>query len=336
MEAFTAAARGVEERCLADGTASPACLAGQQDLERIQGFLTALDQAWSSRAYFPLLGSAPGSTLQARWNEVRSGLARWGGQGPAAIPLATAVDSRALGQTFIDPLGDSERFPRGVPEALYALGDAEFHLVVGLTGWEGLGRGLSAVHSAVEVTVRLPTGTLDSMAVLLPQEPLGGHGGVGVRWVSHVQPTSRLAVGLEAGWQRLEEGTGRLMATDPAFFWDPAPGGAEGSITPGNRQWVHISPRVILVTGLSLGVGYRWWNQGDDRWRVDAEEGILPGGTRHELSGELGFAGWHPPVVGGLPFPVELRFRGSRVVGGDPGMPVATVIELQARLLRRR
>lgn len=343
--ALTTAQTEVEAVCSASGASSPSCLAGLQDLERAQGILSALANAWSSAVYFPLQGSGLGGTLQARWAEALGGLARWGAEGPSGVPLATSIDTRGLEQRLIDPLGEAEAFPRGVPDALYALGDAEIHFVLGLTGPSEARLSSTVVQSAVELSLRLATGTLDSMAVLLPQEPLGGHAGFGVRWVSDLQPSQRLGVGIELGWQTFQQGEGRLLAVSPDFFWEGMGSGVEGRLTPGDRQWVQVAPRAILLPGLSIGVGYRWWNRGDDTWAVDlvatdpvqpVPSGTLPGGTLHEMSGELAFAGWRDPVLAGLPFPVELRFRGSRVVSGDPGMPVYSVLQMQGRILRRR
>ena len=336
--ALVTAQAQVESICASAGANAPSCLQGQEDVQRLQGFLGQLEQSWANRNFFPLAGSALGSLLEARWLDVRSGLTRWGVDGPSQIPLATSVDARVLSQGLIDPLGGADRFPRGVPDALYALGDAHIHLVLGVTGAEGFGDALN-LHSAIELTLRLPSGTLDSMAVILPQEPMAGHGGIGGRWISDLALSPRMRIGVQAGWMRYEPGTGRLVALSPDFLWAGSGLGANGSVTPGDARWAQVSPRVQLWPGLALGLGYGWRNFGQGSWTSEDPDhpgGRLPGGTVHELSGELAFAGWHDPVVQALPFPVELRIRGARVLDGDPGMPVTTRLQMEARILRRR
>jgi len=336
--ALAAAQAEVEARCATVGASAPSCIQGQQDVQRLQGFLSQLEQSWSSRNFFPLAGSPLGGLLESRWSDIRAGLTRLGVDGPAQVPLATSFDARALSQGLIDPLGNAEAFPRGVPESLYALGDAQLHLVLGLTGPDGLSNAFN-LHSAVELTVRLATGTLDSMAVILPQEPLAGHGGLGARWVTDLALNHRVALGTELGWMSFQEGEGRLVALSPDFFWDGSGSGAQGTLNPGAALWARISPRFHLRPGLSLGLGYGWRNLGDGSWTAEDPDfpgGTLTGGSTHELNGELAFAGWHDPIVQHLPFPVELRIRGTRVMGGAEGMPVATRLQMEARVLRRR
>lgn len=346
----------VEALCAAEGAETEACLAGRASEARFEGFLGLLNEAWDDLDLFPLTGSAAGSTLRSRWAATRAELEAWGVETPSTLPLAQRISPSTLQAGLSDPIWGSEGFPVTTPESFLVLGDVELHAVVGLVGIrsgasEAPGAPGLRVRSALEATLRLATGVMDSLAVVTPSEPVAGFGGVGLRWVTDVLLGRRAGVLVDVEWQGFGESTGRLLAFDAEDAWNPSHTRVTAAGTPGDRLRVGVTPRFILVPGLSLGGGFEVLRTGEARWTVtDSPPGfmdsaplpaphmerIIPAWNAQRAVVELRFSGWEDPVVGGLPFPVQLTFRGVRAVGGSDGAPVDTRLEMGARILRRR
>jgi len=349
----------VDALCAEEGSQAESCLAGRASESRLEGLLGLLNEAWDELDLFPLAGSPAGSSLRARWEATRSELASWGVESPSTLPLAQRISPSALQARLSDPVWGSDGFPVTTPESFLVLGDVEIHAVVGLVGTgTGARQGTTStgtaggvrVRSAVEATLRLATGVVDSLAVVIPAEPLAGHGGMGLRWVTDVLFADRAGVLVEVGWQAFAESTGRLLAFDDADGWNPSLARVTATGAPGDRLRLGVTPRFIVVPGLSLGGGLEFIRTAEARWTAGAgvptgeeppasgqpRERIIPAGSTQRAVVELRFAGWEDPVVAGLPFPVQLTFRGIRSVGGSADAPVETRLEMGARILRRR
>jgi hypothetical protein len=345
----------VDARCDAEGPNSEACLSGRAAEARVSDFLGQLDDAWDNLDLFPLVGTAEGGTLRARWSALRTDLRAWDVEGPETLPLAVRTSPSTLRQQLSDPVWGTEGFPADTPDAFLALGDVEIHAVVGLFG-RGAAQAPGSlpvdgfrVRSAVEGTLRLPTGVVDSFAVVTPSAPMAGHGGLGVRWVTDLLVGERAGVLVDLGWQAFSEGEGRMLAFDPDNAWNPALARVTARGTPGDRLRLAVTPRFIVVPGLSLGAGVEVIRTGEARWTAVATsagtgepgaggdlERAIPAWSSQQGVVELRLAGWEEPVVGGLPFPVELSFRGVAAVNGSGGAPVERRLEMGARILRRR
>jgi hypothetical protein len=342
----------VEARCADEGEASSACMQGRAAELRLETFLDQLNDAWNNLDLFPLVGSPAGQALGGRWAAARGDLAAWDVASPETLPLASSTAAQVLRQSLSDPIWGTEGFPASPPEdVVYALGDVELHAVVGLLGMGGADApggspdGLR-IRSAVEGTLRLATGQVDSFAVVTPLEPTAGHGGVGVRWVTDLLVGQRAGVLVDVGWRGLGKGEGILLAFDPQNAWNPAAARVPARGTPGDQLRLAVTPRFILVPGLSLGAGVEVTRTGEGVWTRVGGEGdpgngsvptsrTVPAWTRQDVTVELRYAGWSEPALSGLPFPVELLLRGVRSVGGSGDALVQTRLEMGARLLRR-
>lgn len=355
---LVALGNAVSAICAAEGEGASDCLSARAAEARVAGLLDGLDQAWESLDLFPLAGSPAGTALRARWSMALADLAAFGLEGPSALPLATESETARLRELLSDPVWGRDGFPVSPPEdPVFVLGDALLHVVVGLVGLHSPRQGAEAggagsrnsdavaglrVRSAVEGTLRLATGQVDSFSVVTPARPMAGHGGFGVRWVTDLLVGDRTGLLTDLGWSTLTEGEGRLLVWDPASAWTPESARVIARGAPGDQLRLSISPRYILVPGLSLGAGLHLVRTGEARWqRVDGPgtgpvERVIPGWSQQELSVDFRLAGWEDPVVGGLPFPLELHLRATRSVGGSAEAPVESRLEMQARLLRRR
>jgi hypothetical protein len=351
----------VDAACAAEGESSGACVSGRSAESRVAGFLAELDEAWNELDLFPLSGSPLGAALAARWAEARADLGTWGAEGPPSVPMARMAGAQQLAsyrERYSDPVWSADGFPHATPDMLYTVGDVEAHLVVGLFGHGGLAEdgavreGLR-VRSAVEASMRFATGEVDSFAVLVPAEGLSGHGGLGVRWVTDVLAGGRAGILVDASWQSFTTSEGVMRGVDPSNGWNPAAARVLAEGAPGDRFRLGVTPRFILAPGVSLGAGLDLVRTSDTEWRFRADPADAPGGadpdntalspgrvvpgwTSQRVSVELRFAGWDAPVVGGLPFPADLRIRALRSVAGSEGAPVDTRLEMGARILRRR
>ncbi len=355
-QSVLALSQAVDARCAEEGESSAACLEGRSLEARAGGLLDQLNDAWNTLDLFPLAGSAAGSALRNRWAGVRGELEGWGVGTPETLPLATQTAAGFLRQNLSDPLWGTEGFPAAPPDdGLYSLGDLELHAVVGLPGMRGSGSNGAAgsglrVRSAVEATLRLGTGQLDSFAVVTPMDPVAGHDGFGVRWVTDLLLGDRAGLLVDLGWQTVGEGEGMLLAFDPLNAWNPAAARVNARGAPGDRLRLALTPRFLLVPGLSLGAGVEMVRTGEGRWDAegvppgaDAQEGegdlvlsrTIPAWSRQDLSLELRFAGWGEEVASGLPFPIEVTLRALRSVRGDGEALAQTRLEMGARLLRR-
>ncbi|CAN5799136.1 hypothetical protein BH23GEM11_BH23GEM11_17760 [soil metagenome] len=341
----------VDQRCEAEGAASEACVAGRAAEARVSGFLGQLDDAWDNLDLFPLVGTAEGGTLRARWTAARADLGAWDVDGPETLPLAVRTSPSSLRQQLSDPVWGSGGFPVHTPDAFLMLGDVEIHAVIGLLGGGAAQAAGSLpadgfrVRSAVEATLRLATGAVDSFAVVTPSAPLAGHGGLGVRWVTDLLVGERTGVLVDLGWQAFSAGEGRMLAFDPDNAWNPSLARVTARGTPGDRLRLAVTPRFIVAPGLSLGAGVEVIRAGEARWTAAATgepgaggglERVIPAWSSQQGVLELRFAGWEEPVVGGLPFPVELSVRGVAAVRGSGGAPVERRLEMGARILRHR
>jgi hypothetical protein len=345
----------VEARCTAEGAGSSSCQAGRTTEAELAGFLGELNAAWNGLDLFPLIGSPAGAALQARWNGFRTQFSTWSTTGPELIPLAQSLGGAPLQSRLSDPIWGTDGFPSTTPEAIYVLGDVELHLAVGLLGSGASlrnpvpARGGLALRSAVEGTLRLGTGTVDSFAVFTPLEGVMGHGGFGARWVTDLLIEGRFGILAELGWQTFSEASGTLLAADPTNGWNPAAARVQGTGAPGDRIRISVTPRFILARGVSLGGGFELLRGGESRWTFEslaagegelstpfAETRVLPAWSATRGVAELRFAGWDGPALFGVPFPAEVTVRGLHAVGGAGDAPGGTRLELGARVIRRR
>jgi hypothetical protein len=354
--AFQALQASVTTVCSEEGEDAGACVEGRAAEARVGAFLDQLDAAWAGLDLFPLGGSSAGASLRTRWEGARAELATWGASGPETLPLATGVSPSGLRSRLSDPVWSASGFPSMTPDADYALGDVEAHLVVGLLGTGAAGAAGSAgglrVRSAVEATLRIGTGVVDSFAVFTPMEPLSGHGGIGVRWVTDLLAGERAGILVDLGWRTFFENSGVVLAADPDDGWNVATRRLQGTGAPGDRLRIGVTPRLIVADGISLGAGLEYERTAEALWRLAPAPGspqdpdgaaapppserLLPEWSTGRAVVELRFAGWEEPFASALPFPVELRFRGIRAVTGSGNAPVETRFEMGARLLRRR
>jgi len=329
----------VGEACEQFGEESEACVDGRATEARVAGFLDLLDSVWEDATPFPLDGTEAGLALVDRWSSVREDLFTWGAEGPADLPLATVP----LGDTFlrnqlVNPVWGSDGFPTATPEAFLLLGDVEAHLVVGLLHLPPEGR-RPGVRSAVEGTVRLPTGQSDSLSLVTPLDPPRGYAGGGVRWVTDLLlAEGRGGVLLTLEWSTFLEGDVVLLATDPDRPWDPTGRRSLVSGAPGDRLTLGVTPRWSVTPGLFLGGGYEWAHGTEGRWSGGngGPVSVAPSTTQHRGVLEFRMAGWSTPLVEDLRFPVELAARGVWAFAGESGTPRERRVELGARVLRRR
>jgi hypothetical protein len=329
----------VGEACEQSGEASEACMDGRAAEARVAGFLDLLASIWEDGSPFPLDGTEAGLALVDRGSAARGTLSTGGTKAPADLPLATVpLGDPFLRSGLVNPVWGPDGFPAETPEAFLLLGDVEAHLAVGLLHLPPEGR-RPGVRSAVEGTVRFPTGQSDSLSLVTPLDPPRGYAGGGLRWVTDLLlAEGRAGVLLTLEWSTFLEGDVVLLATDPNHPWDPGAGRSLVSGAPGDRLALGVTPRWSVTPGLFLGAGYEWAHGAEGRWSGGngGRVSVAPATTQHRGILEFRMAGWSTPLVEDLRFPVELTARGTWAFAGETGTPRERRVELGARVLRRR
>jgi hypothetical protein len=329
----------VGEACEQSGEESEACVEGRAAEARVAGFLDLLDSVWGEGTPFPLDGTEAGLALVDRWSSIQEDLLTWGTEGPTDLPLSTVpLGDPFLRSQLVNPVWGADGFPAETPEAFLLLGDVEAHLAVGLIHLPPEGR-RPGVRSAVEGTVRFPTGQSDSLSLVTPLDPPRGYTGGGIRWVNDLLlAEGRAGILVTLEWSTFLEGDVVLLATDPERPWEPTARRALVSGAPGDRLALGVTPRWSVTPGLFLGGGYEWAHGTEGRWSVGngGPVSVAPSTTQHRGVLEFRMAGWSSPLVEDLRFPVELTARGVWAFSGAAGTPRERRVELGARVLRRR
>lgn len=333
----------VEAEC-AEPSAETRCQEGQQLLDRASGFLAALEDAYQQEILFPLRGSEGGQGILDRWAGLRLDLADWQVATPGEPPLAGGpLSEEAFASAFVHPGWGQEGFPNGPVDEFMGLGDLQAHVVVGLVDLGGSGEGMRIRSSAV-ASARFATGTPDSLQLVAPFHVPDGVSGVGLRVVTDVASPSRFAalVVLE-GWRYGESET-TLLAPDPAqVLGQNALARIPARWTPGSTLRVRVTPRVHVVSSLSLGLGYEMARKGDGTYDLDADPAGGPfvpepdGSTLHRLRGEFRYHGFEGSILESLPFPLEIVLAYDAPIGASGSRaPDERRVELGIRVLRRR
>ena len=93
-----------------------------------------------------------------------------------------------------------------------------------------------------------------------------------------------------------------------------------------------------VASGLSIGAGWRFLRREPDSYERlgDAHatpiEGAAPEPySLHRIGFEFRYAANEPPLLGGVPFPVEVLFRGSKSIAGSVGATVESRAEAMVR-----
>lgn len=335
----------VEDVCTQEGEESAQCTEGRAAVASVSGFLDLVGEAWDEALLFPLTGSDAGQALANRWAAVRSHLEAWNAESPETIPLSMRpLAPNTFESEFVAPVWGTSGFPTSDPSPLVEIGDVELHLALGILDGGERGDAVSLrVRSAVEISARLPTGPVDSMALLAPMEPVRGYGGAGIRWISDILLADRGGILAEVEWWSFQDRETLLLGADPEAPWNPDTARQIMTGAPGDLLRLRITPRFIVVPGLSLGAGWESWRSGDGSWRpvlADSPPGggagavTLPGTSRQRVTTEIRVAGWDSDRFPSLPFPVELLGRASLALSGSEGTPRDRRFEIQARVLR--
>lgn len=331
----------VAESCAEQGEDSAPCVSGRELEARTEGFLDLLGAAWDEGAFFPLVGTGAGSSLRGRWDGTLSELGEWGIDGPGTLPLSrTPISQETFRQDLVASRWGSDGFPLETPEAFLELGDVEVHVVAGILRTGEPGPVGTRIRSAVQGTLRLPTGTADSLALVTPLEPPRGYGGLGLRWLTDLQHGARAAVLLDVEWNTFRTNELTLLAVDPNDPWNPEAARVTVNGAPGHRLRAAVTPRLVLGGSLALGAGYEWHRAAAGSWSTSGAAPVATvsreAATQHRAVVDFRFAGFDPPVADRLRFPIELVARASWTIAGSGTVPVERRLEMGIRLLRPR
>lgn len=349
-EALTGLQEFLDTECSGDGDDGStgglvSCAEGEDLLVRAGAFLSELETAYQEETVFPLRGSIGAIAIQGRWDDVRPALEELGLVPPETVPVADLPLSDAtFAERFVDPIWGTDGFPRANPEAFLEMGDVELHLVLGLLQ-PGPGSGSSddavRVRSTLVASLRLPTGTADSLQAVAPFATPRGVGGVGAKLVTDVLLPGRFgALGVVEGWWHGEAETS-LLAPDPANLLGVGAVARTSAIwTPGATLRLRAIPRFHVVAPLSLGAGYELDHRRAHSYTLPDLPGTVPPGARgnstvHRMHAEVRFHGTEDAETMGLPFPFEGVVTYSRSLwGSGPFAPSDRTVRVVIRVLR--
>ena len=337
----------VSDHCLTAGSDDPTCVSGEALVAEANSFLSGLDAAYSTAPVFPLRDSQAASVITSRWNDLTNSFGTWGVLGPTDLPLASEpIDQETFESLVVTPAWPTSGFPLATPDVALGMGDVEANVAVGI-----LTPGLPAadadtptrprIHLAATGTFRFATGTPDSLRIVAPMDPprgVSGWLGGAVLDILLFGPLRRLAVlsTLEAGWNGSREMT--VLAPDPARVFYPGEERAAVLWTPGPHLRASVTPRFQVASGISIGAGWRFLRREPDSYEHLGEapappiEGLAPEPySLHRIGFELRYAANEPPLLGGVPFPIEVLFRGSKSITGTAGATVESRAEAMVR-----
>ena len=337
----------VRDHCLTAGADDPACASGEVLVAEADFFLSELDAAYSTAPVFPLRDSQAASAITSRWNDLTNSFGSWGVSGPTDLPLASdPIDQETFESLVVTPAWPSDGFPLATPDVALGLGDVEATAAVGILtpappAPDADPPAHPRIHLAATGTLRFATGTPDSLRIVAPMDPprgVSGWTGGAVLDILLSGPLRRLAVlsTLEAGWNGSREMT--VLAPDPARVFYPGEERAAVLWTPGPHFRASVTPRIQVASGLSIGAGWRFLRREPDSYERLGEapaapiEGAAPEPySLHRIGFEFRYAANEPPLLGGVPFPVEVLFRGSKSVAGTAGATVESRAEAMVR-----
>jgi hypothetical protein len=274
----------------------------------------------------------------------------WGAAAPEALPLSTTPLTDAAFRGFLEDSWSAEGFPFETPETFMKMGDVELHLSVGILNIqpEPVLAGLPIppvglrVQSAVQGTVRFPTGQPDSLRLIAPTHSPHGTGGVEVRWITDLLFPGGIGIlgVVEAGFNQAREMT--LVAPTASSPFDPARTRAEVEWTPGNHLEISISPRKNLGHTLSIGGGWHFLKRDADSYTplstlVYPIAAPTEGSTTHAIALELRYGAMGTLPGEGVNRPFELMLRGTHTLAGSgPWAVKESRMDLGVRMLLRR
>ena len=333
---------------------SDACRDATQLLSDARSFHSLLSLMYGSM-FAPLSRSAAGMALEARLAAFAEAFGAAGVTGtPAMMPLASALLTAEDLERLISEPGFGIEFDTPLEnwKSLWRLGDIEVRadariLEIGDTGSPNqltLGAGAMA---------RLPTGTQDNPANFLDsgsgdrQLDVELRGWMNGRWRGDfgLWADFRYGTQLKGSTVRRVSDPGiafALRSTEAALDW-----------TPGDYQFLELSPWYRITDAMSVVGGYRYFRKADDSFSIPAvvpvdetaaaraaaspaiDPGVLvPGsggsvgqvllGMVYNRGAQLGDEG-----VAGRPLEVRVMYR--RTVGGSGGMPLAESLEVGFR-----
>ena len=248
---------------------------GDQAVLDTEAYLNALTIAYSHGTFFPVLGSAPGTTLQARLDELRADLLALGVTGmPETVPLAKGYLNEEDFQTFL-----GSRFMRAFPlenfTTPWALGDVELTANVRLLrgGFEpdslGLLPGLR-YQLGGGFLVRLGTGKQEDPARFFDQDLGDGQLDLEGSVFGLVELGSRFGAWGQARYGVQTEGEIFRRITAPSQTLPNFSRTAPLKWTPGNYLELDLNPRILLTPEISFGVRYHFWSKGEDSYALGA------------------------------------------------------------------
>jgi hypothetical protein len=323
------------------------CEGGEDLLARASGFLSELEFAYQEETVFPLRGSSGAAAIQTRWDGFRSALDEFGLETPETLPVANLPLSDAtFADRFVDPIWGSGGFPRESPEAFLEMGDVELHLVLGLIQPDQSSAtpdGGFRVRSTLIASVRLPTGTVDTLQAVAPFGTPRGVAGAGARLVTDaLLPGGFAVLGVVEGWWHGEAETS-LLAPDPSrVLGVGAIARTPATWRPGPTLRIRAVPRFHVVPPLSLGAGYEIDHRGAHSYTLAHLPDVVPPGaggssTVHRMHAEARFHGTADAEGMGLPFPIEAAFTYSRSLSGSGQFaPSDRRVGVLIRVLRER
>ena len=337
----------VRDHCLTAGADDPDCVSGEALVTEADSFLSGLDAAYSTAPVFPLRDSRAASAITSRWNDLNSSFGTWDVSGPTEPPLASEpIDQETFESLVVTPAWPPNGFPLTTPDVALGLGDVEASVAIGILtpgppASDPDAPARPRIHLATTGTFRFATGTPDSLRIVAPMDPprgASGWTGGAVLDILLAGPLRRLAVlsTLETGWNGSREMI--VLAPDPGRVFYPGEERAAVRWTPGPHLRASVTPRFQVASGLSIGAGWRFLRREPDSYERLGEASSTPveGAAAdpyslHRIGFEFRYAANEPPLLGGVPFPVEVLFRGSKSVAGTAGAIVESRAEAVVR-----
>lgn len=258
-------------------------------LEASGAFADALQDRVARNAVLPLGGTTAGSEIEGLWARIQSGFQSFG----LAVPSLTLPEEGS--PAYLDGffLGTLAADPPGTTSRGWLAGETEIGLRYGiLRRWDREEKGLD-LRTTLGVRARLPFRDANAVVFVDPADLLGLPLGDGQRDVElSLYQDVGVGGGLEVhatvryGLQLADELTVSVRSPDRPLA--PPEQRVEVERDLGDYLRGRVSPRVRLNPFLSVGVEYRYWHRGGDRFRAggDVDASILEiqsGGTRHRL-----------------------------------------------------
>jgi len=248
---------------------------GDPDVVDAQAYFDALTQAYSHGTFFPVVGSAPGTQLQGRLDELRTALEALGVVGvPTIVPLAEGYLDEEEFQGFLGG-AKMRAFPLEDFTTLWTLGDVELTANIRLLrgGFEPDSLGvLSSFRYQLGggFLVRLGTGEQEDPARFFDQDLGDGQLDLEGSVFGLVEMGSRLGAWGQIRYGIQNEGEIFRRITDPSQSLPDFKRIAPLKWTPGNYFEVDLNPRVFLTPAMSFGVRYHLWSKGTDSYTLGA------------------------------------------------------------------